>query len=446
VLRTTNVALALLFGTGLSATARANPAGVVPSTGTGEHVIFHADYEYDIDSALITREQVGNPDTDPLAPLPTRREFDFHQYRHVLTPGLELGVYRDVWVSFAAPLVLAQSSELDLASGVARTDSTTFIDGILTGTGFDARAPGTPPSGNLAFRDVSRSGVPELRGGVGFAAMNQARDPTKPTWKLGAELRLSIGRVMRFDAVNPAQETGVSTGVDELRLWTSVDRRYRYFESWFEAFYQRPIYTRGAALFTDPGFGAANTDPGQTAGISFGAEAYLLDDVATGNRINVELGTRLVAHFEGRGYTEMWQVFAFAGDSRTAGPLVLDGDPTMPGVQALSHPGISNFESYLETSARLALRARLGTHLSFAASSELIWKTDHVISFADAGFDLPTCPTGTPRCENDDNDLVNPGTQEVNPLHVRAIDLVGHRYHSENNLGIVLGVEAQLEF
>ena len=25
--------------------------------------------------------------------------------------------------------------------------------------------------------------------------------------------------------------TGVSTGVDELRLWTSVDRRYRYFES-----------------------------------------------------------------------------------------------------------------------------------------------------------------------------------------------------------------------
>jgi hypothetical protein len=125
---------------------------------------------------------------------------------------------------------------------------------------------------------------------------------------------------------------------------------------------------------------------------------------------------------------------------------VLDGDPTMPGVQALSHPGISNFEGYLETAARLAVRGKLGPHVTFAAIGELIWKTDHVISFADAGVDLPTCPTGTPRCETDNNDLVNPGSQEVNPLHVRLIDLVGHRYRSEHNRGIVLGVEAQLRF
>jgi hypothetical protein len=449
VLRTISVALALLFGTGLGAAAHANPAGLVPSAaapGLGEVIHAEVDYEYDIDSALITREQAGAPGTDPLAPLPRHRELEFHQYRHLLTPHLELGVYRDVWVSFAAPIVLAQSSELDLAGGIARTDSTTFIDGILTGNGFDARDPTTPPAGNLAFRGVTRSGVPELRGGIGFAPMNQARDPTKPTWKLAAELRFAIGRVMRFDAVNPGTETGVSTGIHELRLSTSVDRRYRYFEGWFEAFYQRPIYTRSSALFQNPGFGATGTDPGQTAGVSFGLEAYVINDAATGNQVTVDLGTRLDAHFEGRGYTEMWEVFAFAGDSRTAGPLVLDGDPVTPGVQALSHPGISNVESYLETAARLAVRARLGSRLSFAAIGELIWRTDHVISFTDAGVDLPTCPTGTPRCEIDENDLVNPGTQEVNPLHVRAIDLVGHRYHAERDRGFVLGVEAQLRF
>lgn len=448
VLRTISVALAVVF-TGRAATVYANPAGVVPSAsapGIGEEVHFQADYEYDIDSALITREQVGDPAADPFAPLPRRRDLEFHHYRHLLTPRLELGVYHDVWVSFAVPIVLAQSSELDLASGVARTDSTTFTDGILTGNGFDARDPSTPPAGNLAFRGVTRSGVPELRGGFGFAPMNQARDHTKPTWKLGAELRFAIGRVMRFDAVNPAPETGVSTGVHELRLWTSVDRRYHYFEGWFEAHYQRPVYTRGTALFKDPGFGATNTDPGQTAGVSFGLETYVVNDAQTGNQVSLDLGTRIEAHFEGRGYTEMWEVFAFAGDSRTAGPLVLDGDPTTPGVQALSHPGISNFENYLETAARLAVRARLGSHVSFAAIGELLWKTDHVISFADAGVDLPTCPTGTPRCEVENNDLVNPGTQEVNPLHVRRIDLVGHRYHAEKNRGIVLGVEAQLRF
>ncbi len=206
------------------------------------------------------------------------------------------------------------------------------------------------------------------------------------------------------------------------------------------------MYTQAGSLFQDPGFGAVNVYPGPTAGASFGLETYLVNNTASGNRISLDLGARIEAHFEGRGYTELWEVFALAGDSRTAGPLVLDGDPTVSGQQAVSHPGISNYESYLETAGRVALRAKLGSHIALAAVSELIWKTEHVISFADAGIDLPTCPTGEPRCETDNNGLVNPGTQEVNPLHVRLIDLVGHRYHAKDSQGIVVGVEARLVF
>lgn len=440
MLRTPAVVLALAA---LAGAARANPAGSVP---IGESVHVDADYEYDIDNAVITREHVGDPATDQLAPLPLSRELEFHQRRHLVTPRVELGISHSAWVSFAVPIVLGQSREIDLASGVDRATATTFTDGILPAGGFDARNPAAPPQGNLVFHGVDRTGVPELRGGLGYAPMSQTLDDTKPTWKLGVELRFAIGRVMRFDAVDPARQTGVSTGVHELRLWTSVDRRYRYFEGWFEAFWQAPVYTRTTALFKDPGFGATNTDPGQTAGASFGTEAYVVDNPATGNRISVDLGARIVAHLEGRGYTELWEVFALAGDRRTAGPLVLDADPATPGEQALSHPGISNHESYLETAGRLALRGKLGSHFTFAALGEIIWKTDHVISFADAGIDLPTCPLGTPRCETDDNDLVNPGTAEVNPLHQRRIDLVGHRYHSEDNRGYVVGVQAQLLF
>lgn len=449
VLRTITVGLALALLSVVAAVAYANPAGVVPTAaypGIGEEVHFRADYEYDIDSALITREQVGDPATDPLAPLPRRRELQFHQYRHLLTPKIELGLYHNVWVSFAAPIVLAQSRELDLASGVDRANSSTFTDGLLTGNGFDARDPGTSPAGNLVFRGVNRAGIPELRGGLGLAPMNQVLDPTKPTWKLGVEGRFAIGRVMRFDAADPGQETGVSPGVHELRVWTSVDRRFRHFEGWFEVFWQLPVYTRKTALFKDPGFGATNTAPSQTAGASFGLETYLVNDAQTGNRVSLDLGARMTAHFEGRGYSELWEVFALAGDRRTAGPLVLDADPTTSGAQALSHPGVSNLESYLETAGRVALRAKLGSHVAFAALGEVIWKTDHVITFADVGVDLPTCPTGAPGCETDPNDLVNPGTQEVNPLHVRRIDLVGHRYHSEDNRGFVLGAEVQILF
>jgi hypothetical protein len=450
VLRIT-VGLALAHISVAGAVAYANPAGVVPTAaypGVGEEVHIRVDYEYDIDNAQITREQVGDPTADPLAPLATHRDLAFRQTRHFLTPKIEIGIYHSSWISFAVPIVLAQSSELDLAKGVDRANSTTLADGILPPGGFDARDPMTPPAGNVVFRSINRAGVPELRGGFGLAPMNQALDPTKPTWKLGVEGRFAIGRVMRFDALDPGSQTGVSTGVHELRVWTSVDRRFHHFEGWLEAFWQVPVYTRKTALFKDPGFGATNVDPSQTAGVSFGLETYLVNDAQTGNRVSLDLGTRLNAHFEGRGYSEMWEVFALAGDTRRNpnNPLVLDSDPTMAGVQALSHPGISNLENYLETAGRVALRAKLGSHVSFAALGEVIWKTDHVITFADAGVDLPSCSTGAQPCEMDDNDLVTPGTQEVNPLHVRTIDLVGHRYHSESNRGYVLGAEAQVLF
>src|SRR5262249_58742046 len=126
--------------------------------------------------------------------------------------------------------------------------------------------------------------------------------------------------------------------------------------------------------------------------------------------------------------------------------LGLDADPATPGVQAESYPGVSNVENYLETTARLTVRARFGPRLAFAGFGQLAFRTDHVISFAEAGVDFPTCPTGAPRCETDDNTLVNPGTQEVNPLHVRKIDLVGHRYRAEQGRGYVLGVEASFAF
>jgi hypothetical protein len=450
VLRTPAVVLALAV---LATHAHGNPAGDVTSTspaGTGATVRFEADYEYDADSAAIVREQVGATN-DPLAPLPTRRELEFHQSSHRVTPRAELGVYRDLWISFAAPIVLAQSSELDLAGGVDRTTASTFLDGILPATGFDARNPTVPLTGSTVFHSVTRSGVPELQGGIGYAPMNQARDDTKPTWKLGADLHLaigglSIGRVMRFDAVDPGRETGVSTGVDELRLWTSVDRRLRYFEGWFEASYQLPIYIPSTSLYQDPGFGATHVAPSQTAAVRFGMEAYLVDDPAADRRITAELGSQITVHTQGRGYSEMWEAFALAGDRRTAGPLVLDADPVTPGAQALSHPGVSNLENYLETSARLAVRARFGARLSLAAFAQLTFRTEHVISFAEAGVDLPTCPTGAPRCETDDNDVVNPGTAEVNPLYAKRIDLVGHRYRAEDSRGYAAGLEVHLAF
>ncbi len=439
-------ALALLWA---SSIAQANPAAEVPSAADpGNPIDLHMrlDYEYQIDRSLLTRERVGAVGTDPLGGIPKSKDLAFHQYRHVLTPRAELGVYHDTWLSIALPIIIAQARELDLATGVDRANSSTIDDGLLPMAGFDARDPGTAPPGKLVFRGVSRGGLDQLRLGLAAAPMSQQRDDTKPTWKIGAELLLSVGKIMKFDPMNPRSETGVSKGVHEARVFTSVDRTFDRFEGWFELFWQAPIATKSGSLFKDPGFGATNVSLSQQAGASVGIEAYALDDKQNSNRISFDAGARVVGHFEGRDYTEMWEVFTYAGDTRLGGPLILDADPLETGVQPTSHPGISNVENYLETAGRFAVRAALGPKVRFAALVDLTWKSDHAISFADAGVDLPTCGGSSSNCENDANELVNPGTKEVNPVHAPKIDLVGHRYFSEDNFGLIIGVEGQVLF
>jgi hypothetical protein len=456
VLRTTALLASLLT---VGGDASANPAAFVPSAaGLDEPSLFHVtvDYAYTIDSARIEREAIGTG-ADPLGSIPRLDDLSFKQFRHTLTPKLELGVLRDAWISFAVPLVIAQARELSL-DGISRDASSTIRDGLLTADGFDARDPATPlpPGADLLFRGENRAGVEQLRFGLGVALMNQQRDSTKPTWKLGADLHIAVGKVMRFDALKADEETGVSKGVHELKLWTSFDRRYDRLEGYFEMFWLVPLTARAESLFDDidqrPGtFGATNTLPGQKAGVTFGLETYAIDDRVNKNSVSLDVSARVVGHFEGRDYSEMWEVFALAGDVRRDGPLVIDRDPSMPGVQAVSHPGISNIENHLETAARFGIRGQLGGRMHFGVLVDVAWKTDHAITFADAGIDLPTC-SGEPGqvegrdCELDNNDLVNPGTGEVNPLHVPRIDLVGHRYLSVDNFVFSIGVQAQVQF
>jgi hypothetical protein len=303
----------------------------------------------------------------------------------------------------------------------------------------------SPPPDDIVFRGVNRHGLDQLHVGLAAAPMNQRRDESKPTWKIGAELRLAIGGVMKFDPMAPQANHDVGYGVDELRLWTSFDRRLGWAEPWVELWWQVPYNNHSDSLFRDPfngQFGETDTQKGQQAGASFGFEAYPIEDKQDRVRVGLDLSARFVGHFEGRDYSEMWEVFAFAGDARNPNnPLILDGNPLAPGSMPFSHPGITNIENYLEYAGRAAIRAELGTHVRFAAFAEYMRKTDHLITFANAGVD------------RNGNNLVDPGTNEVNPLHCSGeppcrggVDLVGHRYLSANNNALVVGVQGMVLF
>jgi len=441
----------------LPGAAAAGPESEVASAlDTGDKLDLHVslDYVYSAHRAAIKRELVGLPGADPDGPIPLVKDLVFKGSRHELVPRLELGVFTDLAVTAALPVVLQDSRSLEFdqraddctfagdpgrATCVDASNSTTVADGILPATGFDAGDPdgGFSPGDATIFRGVDRVGLDQLHLGLVWAPMNQERDETKPTWKIAAEMRLPVGRTMRLDRADPDRSDGVGSGLYELRVATSMARRLGWAEPFFEVWWQAALGAKDGAPLDDlpQPFGAEQVSPQQRAGGRAGFEAIAWESGSEDERIGLRLEGLLEAHFEGRAYSEMWEVFAYAGHGASGGVLALDADPTAVGRQTVSHPGVTNVENYLSLGGRAGVDARLGRRVRLALDFQLTWDQAHLITFADAGVD-----------GDDPGDVVDPGTEEVNPLHVPLIDLVGHRYRVDESLVYALTAGLRLLF
>ena len=432
----------------LASRAEASPESEVASAfDTGDKLDLHLriDYRFTAHRAAIKRELSGLPGADPDGPVPLVKDLVVRRSRHEIVPRLELGVFTDLAVTVALPVVLSDSRRVELdqregddcvfpadpgmANCIDRSNSTTIRDGILTPEGFDAGGGTLDPDGATIFRGVDRSGLDQLHLGLVWAPMNQERDPTKPTWKIGAELRVAVGRTMRLDRDDPDSSAGVSRGIHELRLYTTMARRLAWAEPFFEIYWQGAVATRdGAPLDSpSPAFGSQQTGPQQLAGGRFGFEAIAWESDAGAERVGVLLAGRLEAHFEGRDYTDLWEVLAYGGDASAGGPLALDADPIAEGSQTISHPGVSNVENFLTLGGQAGVAAHLGPRIRFDLSFAVDWDQSHLLTFADPGVD-----------SDDAGDIVDPGTAEVNPLHAPLIDTSGRRYRIDQTFDYAL--------
>ena len=375
-------------------------------------------------------------------PLPEVKDLLFEGSRHLVVPRLSIGLFRDISFTAAVPVVIANQSKLKFddrgSLQVVRDNSSTIIDGLLPRNGFDASDPAAGfAEGSTIFRSPTRAGLDQVHLGLAWAAMNQDRDATKPTWKLGAEARVAVGSPMRLNRTDPNSESSVGRGVHEVRVWTSIAKRAGWAEPFFEVWWLAPFATNSDSPFDELGFGQNRAASQQQAGTRFGFQAVMWQRPQAGHRISLTLSGRLEANFEGRAYTPMWEVFQFAGDAAVDpnAPLVLDSNPVQDGRQVLSHPGITTVENFLIFGGGIGLETAIGQLIRFGASADLRVAQDHVITFSDAGVD-----------GDDDDNRVNPGTDEVNPTHVALIDQVGNRYRLEESVDLVIVVDVRLLF
>lgn len=101
-----------------------------------------------------------------------------------LTPRVDIGVYHDLAIYARLPIILSYSQKLDGIKGSDQHQATALVG-----------APGEQLF-SLPFKSPDRSGLDYLALGFEFDIFNQARDPSKPTWLFGAEVRLAVGDPM----------------------------------------------------------------------------------------------------------------------------------------------------------------------------------------------------------------------------------------------------------
>lgn len=178
-----------------------------------------------------------------------------------LIPRVDIGAYQDLAFYLELPIILNHSRDL---AGLDGSDSVQAT--VLAG------APGEQLFG-LPFQSPDRSGPEYFAVGVNYSPFNfnQARDPSKPTWLFGTEIRFPIGEPMHACNANPASgqvecahpadvdrdgsrsgdlegeevgplDPGVARGVWGLQLHTYMSRRIKYIEPYwgFEALFEFP--------------------------------------------------------------------------------------------------------------------------------------------------------------------------------------------------------------
>ena len=258
--------------------------------------------------------------------------------------------------------------------------------------------------------------------GLTWAPVNQRRDDTKPTWTLGVEGQFSIGNIMAFDRSRPNANHAVSEGVHKIFARTSISKRFRYFDPYIGFWYMYPI-ARDDSLFKDYGPAQKTKNPQQQAGTVFGVEMVPFERPADNYKLAIDLTGRIEAHFNGKGYSEMWEVFASApalACDPASNPACDPKQTSKPnGYQGQPYTGITAIENYATLGADLSLVGQIGAHAHFRAGFLYSHDGSHLITDDDIG----TPSGGRSRVSQPD---------EFNPAYRAIVDQNGRRYRVDN--------------
>ncbi len=383
---------------------------------------------HDSHSAAINRESETSG-----AGLQVVPDLKYAQTTDLLDLRTDFGILWDVGLHVDLPIILAQSNNLTV-DPAAPGGTTTFVrDGIY---------PAYNGTSSTVFQSPTRSGLQYLGLGIQWAAFNQKRDDTKPTWTLGFDADLDIFKDMRFDPAAPDANTGVGLGYHQLIWSTWVSKRFRHFDPYFGASYMLPIRTNGS-IYQDQGGGQTSVNPQQFATVIIGVEQIAWENPTGDQRVTVELQAHAAEHFAGRGTSELWEPLSGHPGCTLSGGTVTETcrqslDVTTDAMgqpHAAPYPGVTDIDAYGLFGGEAGLNIQVGKYIRFRALYGMTFDAAHFITNASAGVDT-----------NHDGRVDSTDPKEANPTYRESIDIPGRRFRVEDSRDWHLFVQGSLMF
>jgi hypothetical protein len=434
-------------------------------------------YYHDEKSASIKREGEGPGQTD----IVLFKDLLYAHTRDWMSLRIDVGIFQDLEVYGELPFIIRDQGEyrFDQSQGsgcvyppamnptcVNATNSTTLNDGIVPMGGYDATNGGANFSSgsDLVFRGVKRGGsgldlFDTINLGILWGPLSQKRDDTKPTWVVGLEGQISFGNVMKFDRAMPDANHGVSEGVHRLIARTAISHRFKWVEPFIGFWYMLPI-ARDDSLFTDYGPTQKNGAPQQSAGTVFGVEGVPWERADKQYKVAIDVRGRIEGKFDGRGYSEAWEMLASSPALSCTTDPGSAGDPMSPNYNPACDPsknsmnmntkyqgqpytGLTTIENYGILGADASIVVQAGKYVRFNIGFQYTRDQSHFLTIDDVGkaFD----PNQGNGCDTPIAGRVSRAC-EYNPAFRPVINEVGRRYKVDNVDNFRFGVWAQAMF
>ena len=409
-----------------------------------------------------------------------------------LNTRADIGVYKDIAVVIRMPVILSDDRSLEQNGGGLQ--STTL-----------AGAPGEQLF-SLPFKSPSRSGIEYLALGMDFGLMNQARNPNKPTWVLGGEVRVNVsepmhacnnapanlnqtvappgqvkcaspndmnrdgvgGQVTTTDTGVPGQKLvldegaagqrkpGVSRGTTGLAFHTFVSRRVKYIEPYggFDVLFEFP--TTGSDFHATDLKGSLVNHPPLRGTMTVGMAIMPWEIRDAFQRLTIDLRFAGTYVSEGRDYSELFDALGSSDAPSLRSPqfasYMANPDPTSsgqypsivdPNSQKVYFTGLTDVQQHGEYTFSAHTTYQAGEYVKFNVGGGYTLIQSHFISFDQA---CNPAFTGDPGAAGPCRTSTGSASGIPNPNYRKVIDDPGRRFKVDGSNGFDAWISATVMF